>query len=238
MLKMLILAKLMVIRNMKRKLSNAVLAAAAFSLALLMTSCSSTSLVSSWLAPKTQDGFMDKVLVFSLMGNQDHAVQDEFEDAVVTELSRHDVDAVSAYDLFGPYGLKNKDAAYISEKVKEAGFTDIMLITLLDKTKYKTYTPGTAVPVSGWRGPWFNPFYGRYEFYYGVVTTPGYYTINTEYLIETTIYGVNAGDDVLYVAQTSTSDPVDSPTMADEVAKTVVHDLVKRGVVAKAEGKQ
>lgn len=215
---------------MKNKLFTALLTVATI---LVMSSCGSTNLLSSWSDSGMDERTTDKILVFSLLGKQDNKTQKDFEEAMVAQLSKNGINATSAYDLFGPYSLKDKDASYISQKITEAGYTGIMLVTLLDKNNTVSYVPGStvAVPVPG-PCPWWRPFYSCYNYYYGVVTTPGYFTTDTEYLVETRLYNTSDEKDAVYVAQTSTVDPANSQTMASELAATVVKDMKQKGIIA------
>ena len=208
------------------------------STAFLLASCSSTRLLSSW-AGTVPSNTMDKILVFSLLSQKDNSLQDNFEDSIVASLNRNGAKAYSAYDIFGPDALKKKKGEELSKNIRENGFTGILLITLLDKEKNEDYTPPTtttyAVPVGPvFYDPWFHPYFSCYNYYYDQVTTPGYWTETTSYILEARLYNAQDENDAIYIAKTSTTDPSDAHTMASEFAKTVVDDMRDKGLFKKS----
>ena len=111
--------------------------------AMLLASCSSTRLISSW-AGTVPSNTMDKVLVFSLLSKSDNKLQDNFEDAIVANLNAHGAKSFSAFDIFGPDALKKQQKEDIAKAIRDGGYTGVLLITLLDKEQNEEYTPPTT----------------------------------------------------------------------------------------------
>lgn len=204
---------------------------------LLLVSCSSTRLLSSW-AGDIPSNTMNKVLVFSLLQKKDNTYQDNFEDAIVKDLNYHGAQAYSAFDIFGPDALKKKNKEDIAKTIRDAGFTGVMLITLLDKEQSEEYVPPTtttyAVPVGPvFHDPWFNPYFNCYSYYYDQVSTPGYWTTTTNYILEVRLYNAQDENDAIYIAKTSTRDPSDAQTMALEFGKIIADDMKAKGLLQK-----
>lgn len=203
----------------------------------VLVSCSSTRLLSSWAGQVPSDT-MDKVLVISLLSKSDKTIQDNFEDAVVASLNAHGAKAFSAFDIYGPDALKNKDKEEIAKSIREGGYKGVLLITLLDKEQNEEYTPPTtttyAVPAGPvFYDPWFNPYFSCYNYYFDQVTTPGYWTTTTNYVLEARLYYAQDEKDAIYIAKTVTSDPSDAQTMSSEFAKTIVSDMLDKGLLKK-----
>lgn len=205
--------------------------------AVLLASCSSTRLISSWsgtIAPNV----MDKVIVFSLLSKSDNTIQDNFEDAIVANLRSHGANAVSAFDTFGPDALKKADKDKVAKFVRDGRYTGVLVITLLDKQKNEDYVPPTTTTVAVPAGPafidpWFHPYYACYNYYYDQVTTPGYWTETTSYVLEARLFNAQDENDAIYIAKTVTTDPSDPQTMSAEFAKTVVSDMKSKGILKK-----
>lgn len=201
--------------------------------ALVLVACSSTRIISSWVGT-VPSNTMNKVLVFSLVNKSE--IQDSFEDAIVADLKRHHVNAESAFDVFGPDALKKKDKEQLAASIRKGGYTGIMLISLLDKEQSEDYTPPTtttyAVPVGPvYYDPWFYPYYRCYNYYYDQVTTPGYWTTTTTYIIEARLYNATDENDAVYVGKTATQDPSDAYQMSVDFANSITNDMVSKKLI-------
>jgi len=204
---------------------------------ILLISCSSTKLLSSWKTD-VPEGTTNKVLVFSLIGKKaaNLEFQDSFEDAVVKHLKSVGVDAYSAYDVFGPNALKQGDKEYLAKKIREDKYTGILLLTYLDKDQQDEYVPPTtttyAVPTGPvYYDPWFHPYFNCYNYYYDQVTTPGYWTTTTTYILEARLFNAMDEKDAVYVGTTSTKDPSDAQTAAKEFANTIISDMKTKAII-------
>lgn len=211
-------------------------AVVAVSMLINLSACGSTQMISSWVSPDLKDStVVNKILVFSLLGGQKVEIQKQFEDAVVAQLSKSGANAVSAFDLFGPEMLKNKQADEIAKKIQESGCSGILLMTLLDKSRQTTYVPGSVYPVAvPAYYPWFPRFYGCYSYYYGVVSTPGYFTTDTNYIVVSRLYYIYNEKDAVYIVETETTNPGSLSDMATGVAKIITGDMNAKGLIPSA----
>ena len=124
--------------------------------------------------------------------------------------------AVSSYTIM-PSG--NEDA--LKQKVTEGNFTHVLLMRLADIEKETSYVPGTT---TGYYGG-----YGRYYGYgYGMYSTPGYYTTDKNYFVETTVYSVSP-DKLLWTATTKTVNPGKIEKTVNEIADIVSEKMKKDG---------
>ncbi len=173
--------------------------------------------------------------MFSLLGNKENNFQDVFEDAVVARLKAKKVDVYSAYDVYGPDALKKMDKEKLANDIRAKGFDGVMIITLLDREQDEEYVPPTtttyAVPTGpAFYDPWFGPYYHYYNYYYDQVTTPGYWTETTHYILEARVFNAKDENDAVYIAKTDTKDPSDAVSMAGEFASTIVKDMASKGL--------
>lgn len=219
---------------MKSKLS--LITGALFAVTML-TCCSSTQLLSSWKSD-VPENTTEKVLVFSLIGKETAGLdyQDSFEDAVVNHLKSAKVNAYSAYDIFGPSALKKSNQEQLAKQIREGNYTGVMLLVFKDKDQSDEYVPPTtttyAVPTGPvFYDPWFHPYYNCYNYYYDQVTTPGYWTTTTTYVLEARLFNCQDEKDAVYVATTATKDPSDPKSAAKEFAQTIIKDMKVKKII-------
>ena len=201
---------------------------AALMVMLTLASCSSTELLSSWKAENANLKQYNKVLVVGLTGNKDRSIRDNVESAMVNSLKANNVNAIAASESYGPKAFEKMTDADVVSKVKSDGYDGIVILTLLDKEKEKYYTPGRVSYT-----PYFT-YYSRYwrswRTMYDRVYEPGYYTNTTNYVLEANLYNITE-DRLEYSAQTRSFDPGNASTLASGFTKTVVSDMVKKGVI-------
>ncbi len=204
-------------------------------LLVALTSCSETQVISSWVQPDMSGYVMPKkVLVFALLGKQDNVTQEQFESAMVAELYSRGIPAVSAFAMFGPDKLKDKDSNEIGDIISQTNCSDVITMTLYRKDKDVTYVPGGVFGVGAPWGPWHGPWHHHGPGFYGLVAYPGYFTTDTNYIVETRLYSVNNETDAVYVVQTESPNPDGISEMAYEVASEVVSDMADKGLMPKA----
>src|SRR5262245_13737989 len=143
----------------------------------ILVSCGpSTKIEKSWMEPgaSVTPGANNKTLVVAMV--KDETSRRVIEDQIAKRIGGG---AVSSYTIIPSGG---EDA--LKQKVTEGNFTHVLLMRLADIEKETSYVPGTT---TGYYGG-----YGRYYGYgYGMYSTPGYYTTDKNYFVETTVYSVN-----------------------------------------------
>ena len=76
----------------------------------------------------------------------------------------------------------------LTEVIKKTGCDAVFVIALLDVKTVETYQPGTAYyPMTYGM---YGSYYGYYNYYYPQVYSPGYYTTDKTYYIESSFYDV------------------------------------------------
>jgi hypothetical protein len=193
-------------------------------LILLMSSCSSTRIISSWRDPNQQIHPSDwnKVLVVALL--QSETNRRRAEDEMVTYL--HGKGITSYSYLNKEIDPKNDEA--IRSKIKNDGFDAAITMRLIDVDKEKIYTPRQhyMYPV------YYNSF-SRY-YYRGWVhySTPGYYTVTKKFIIETIIYSIPE-DKIIWSGITETYDPEGVEKLTDEIAFVIRKKMMTEGFIEK-----
>jgi hypothetical protein len=177
----------------------------------LLMACASTKLEKSWADPSfsLNPNPYKKVLVVAPL--KDEASQRIAEDKIVKQLKKSV--GVQSYTY-----LKSTDTdpKILNEKLLKDGFDGIIVMHLTDVEKSVSYNQGSSY--GGWYG---------YRSY-----TPGYYTENKTFLVETNMYSVK-DDKLMWSGTTSSLNPTSFDKSMDEIITAIKTELQKKGILEK-----
>jgi hypothetical protein len=199
-------------------------------LAFIFGSCGNTQVVSSWKSDNISTASFHKIMVLGIINEKDRSTRTEIENALVAQLNNLGYNAVSAMQQYGPKAFDKIEEDAIVEQLKSSGFDAVITTSMLDKSKEEHYTPGRVSyqPV----GIYYNRFRRYYTTIYDRVYTPGYYTTETNFFLESNMYDLNSGE-LVYSVQGKSFDPASAGALSYDYAKTIVGDMKKKGVLAK-----
>ena len=185
----------------------------------ILVSCGpSTKIEKSWMEPgaSVSPAASNKTLVVAMV--KDETSRRVIEDQLSKRLGNG---AVSSYTIVSTEMLKGASEDALKQKVTEGNFTHILLMRLADVEKETSYVPGTTTS-----------FYGGYGRYYGygagMYSTPGYYTTDKNYFVETTVYTVNP-DKLVWTGTTKTVNPSKLEKTVNEIADVISEKMKKDG---------
>jgi uncharacterized protein YqkB len=189
---------------------------------LLLISCSSTKIVSSWCEPNKEIKIsnLNKVLVVALFKNE--TSRHKAEDQMVSYLNGK---AIQSYNYFKSNFNRNNEEA-IRAKIKNDGFDGAVTMRLIDVDKEKVYTPGET----NFYPMYYRSFSGYYFNRWNYNTTPGYYETTKTFVVETNVYSINM-EKIIWTALTETTNPDGLEKLTNEVAKVVYKQMLKEGFV-------
>ena len=180
-----------------------------------LVSCGpSTKIEKTWMEPgaSVTPGANNKTMVIALV--KDETSRRVIEDQLAKRIGAN---ATSSYTML-PNGSTEDQ---LKQKLTEGNYTHVLLMRLADVEKETSYVPGTTTA-----------FYGGYGRYYGygagMYGTPGYYTTDKNYFVETTVYGINP-DKLLWTATTKTVNPCKMEKTVNEIADVVSEKMKKDG---------
>lgn len=186
-------------------------------------SCSpSTKIEKSWVEPGATiaPDPKNKVMVIALV--KDETSRRVIEDELV---KRFKVPAVASYRFLTTEMIKAASDEALNNMITKENFTHILLMRLADIEKETNYVPGTTTG-----------FYGGYGMYYGygaaMYSTPGYYTTDKNYMIETTLYSVTPNK-LLWTGTTKTVNPSKVNKAVNEIADVIVAKMKEDGFIKK-----
>ena len=177
----------------------------------LMIACTpATKLENSWMDPSLTSGTVKsftKVLVVAAL--KDESAKRIAEDKIAAQFKPGI--AIQSYTYLD---ATDTDQKQVEAKLKKDGFDGVVLMRLKDVEKSATYTPGTAY--GGWYG------------YRNI--TPGYYTENKTFIVETNFYSL-AKSKLLWTGTTSTLNPTKLENTIDQIIATIKFELQKKGLL-------
>lgn len=202
-------------------------------LLLLSVACSpNTYITHDW---KNPDQGNQKNHVFVAAISEDRAAKATLENQLVYELKDLGVDATSSLSIFRPDLIKrdldDDRRELMLEQIREEGCDAIMTIALIEETSETRYVPGNTDYVPAIRYNFYNGFYSYYNHYYPVITSPGYYTQDKTYFLETNFYDASTKD-LLWSAQTKTYNPNNLDTFAEELSNVLIARLKREGLIS------
>jgi len=206
-----------------------------FLLTLLVISCGpSHKVTSSWVSPEAKAEKKKYSKVFIAVLSQNQAAKNIVEADLEKAISAKGFQTVKSSDVFAPNFTKGNgdDKAAILAKVRELGCDAIVTSALIDKQSEQRYVPGTTTmysPYGGYGGYGFGGYYGY--MYPTMYSTPGYYTTEKTYFIETNVFDV-ASEKMIYSIQSQAYDP-NSITSASRDYTAVIVDQWLRDTKAR-----
>ena len=188
-----------------------------------LVSCGpSTKLEKSWVEPGAtfSASAPNKTLVIAMV--KDETSRRVIEDHLVKRIGST---AVSSYTLISTDMLKEGSEQALTKVISDGKFTHVVLMRLADIEKETSYVPGTTTS-----------FYGGYGRYYGygagMYSTPGYYTTDKNYFVETTVYSTNP-DKLVWTGTTKTVNPSKVEKTVNDIADAVAEKMKSDGFLKK-----
>jgi hypothetical protein len=204
-------------------------AAAAFGALVLLASCASTTLQSTWVDPTFTGGPFKKVFVMGLAA-RDVAARRGFEDIMVGRLQAAGVQAVPAWQFLPQDGGVPEPA--LEAALAQAG-ADAMLMTRLLGVDTRTSVSTMMVP-GPVMGPGFGPGWGPGPGWWGpysswmAVPQVSQYQIATA---ETTLFDAKTKQ-IVWTTTSETFNPQSVQREAPGLADQVIRALQARGLIA------
>jgi hypothetical protein len=191
---------------------------------MIMVSCNSTKIASSWKEPNKTVSIakLNKVLVVALF--KDETSNRKAEDQMVGYLK--DV-GLASYKYFKPnFDRKNEDV--IREMIKMDEFDGAITMRLIDIDKDQIYTQSRSSPYP----MYYRNFSGYYYRNWAYSSAPGYYSSTKTYTVETVVFSIKE-DKIIWSSLTKTTDPDGVQKMTEEIAEVVHKRMVKEGFIDK-----
>jgi len=203
-------------------------------LIILISSCSNSSMriMATWVnekdMPPPQPG---KHKIFLFVMTQNYDAQYNLEVDLADAAAKRGILTVKSVDAFGPIltldKLPKKDV--LMQAIKDVGCDAIFSIAVVDQQSETHYTPATSsgmyMPYGGY-GYYYTGFYSYSPAFY----TPGYYTTDKTYFIESNLYDVKT-EKLLMSMQSKVVNPGEITKSSKQYTQMLVTELQARGLM-------
>lgn len=190
-------------------------------LAAILFGCGpSQKIVTSWINPEAHTKGPYKSIFVIVMAQQQGSNFD-IEDRMANLLASRGTKSVRSTDVFPPKLSisENFTREQLAEAIKRTGCDAVFIVSAIDVLSVETYHPGTSYYPMNYG--YYGSYYGYYNHYYPQIYSPGYYSTDKTYYIESNFYDVNS-DELLWSIQSEAY----NPTSIDSWFKKYSYDLL------------
>lgn len=193
---------------------------------LALLANASPKLELSWKNPNYSGGTFKNILVLALNGKA--ANRAEFEDQLVTAISRSGQEVYPSYEFLARPDATPIDMKDLRELVREQKFDGIVVARLTKREAKTTYVPGdTFTPM-----PYYTTFYGYYAAVYPVIYTPGYMQTEKIAQVEVNFYATVPPDgQLVWTGTTNTFEASSAMKRIKELVKVVSEEMEKQKLI-------
>jgi hypothetical protein len=200
--------------------------------AMIMSNCGPTQKVTGfWADPEAASkGPYKKAFVIVLTPNKD--VNYYIESEIRKTLISRGYKVVMFNDIFPPNLTLSRDFTreQLAESIKKTGCDAVFTLALLDAKSVESYHPGTVyAPVNY---GYYGSYYGYYNYYYPQVYSPGYYSVDKTFYLETNLYDL-ASDKLLWSVQSEASNPSNLDDWFKKYSYMLINHLKGKGLAKK-----
>jgi hypothetical protein len=200
--------------------------------ALLLYGCSPTQKITgSWVNREALPKGPYKS-IYIVVISQDNEANKIVEDLMAKRIKSRGPIAVKSSDFFPLNISSNKRVSkdQMDDAIKKSGCDAVFTIALLDVRTEHHYTPGTVYAPAGYG--FYGSYYGYYNYYYPQVYSPGYYTSEKVYYLESNFYDL-ASDKLIWSVQSETYEPSGLKSWFQGYSYMLINHLKKEGLIKK-----
>jgi hypothetical protein len=200
--------------------------------ALTLSACGPTQkITNSWIAPEAGDNAPYKsifVMALTQVQGNSFSVEDRMAGVIASRGQKSVVSSVVFPPSFS--NSENFTQEEMAEAIKRTGCDAVFVIAVLDVQTVESYQPGMAYyPMSYGM---YGSYYGYYNYYSPMVYSPGYYTTDKTYYIETNFYDLEH-DRLLWSIQSEAYNPTSIDSWFDKYSYDLLNELKVEGLIEK-----
>ena len=204
-----------------------------FFLASLIASCSNgIRVTNSWKNPKPDTAGKKYHTIFIAALTDNQYARNTIEEHLAEAAKEHGYATVTSGMVLTPTFSQNKipDKTQIMDKVKESNSDAIFTIALVSKEDMSRYVPGEVSNSPSYS--WYTTFGGYYGTIAGPIYTPGYYTTDRVYYLQSNLFDAR-NEQLLWSARTETYNPSNIEKFSKQFTETMIKQLERDGILKK-----
>lgn len=193
---------------------------------LLLAGCTTSKVTTSWVSrdANLSKTHLSRILVMGLLSNKNRSSNVSMENHLVQELKNRGFNAVASTDTYGPRAFDKMSEEEALGQMAQKGIDGVITITMIDKAKKEQYVNNY------WGGPY--SWWGYYSYWHPFMWgSMGYVRKYSSYTFETNLYDLKSAKQMIYSAHSETNDPSSAQSLGKDYAKSIVDDLMKKGLV-------
>jgi len=202
-------------------------------LVLVLNACGpSQRITNSWINPEARSKTpYTSIFVIVLSENTGHSFS--VEDRMAGIIASRGQKAVLSSSVFPPKFSISEDFTRedMAAAIKRTGCDAVFMISVLDVKSVESYQPGTAYYPMNYG--MYGSYYGYYSYYSPMVYSPGYYTTDKTYYIETNFYDLEE-DLLLWSIQSEAYNPSSLDSWFDQYSFNLLNELAREGLIEDA----
>jgi len=200
-------------------------------LAIVVAGCGpSQRITNSWINPEAgSKGPYQSIFVIVL--SPSNATSFSVEDRMAALIGSRGQKVVVSSGVFPPNLSisENFTREQMREAIQKTGCDAVFVIALLDVKTEEYYQPGSAYYPMNYG--MYGSYYGYYNYYYPRVYSPGYYTSNKTYYIESNFYDLEE-DMLLWSIQSEAYNPSSIDSWFDTYSRDLLKELEDEGLIS------
>ncbi len=200
--------------------------------ALTLSACGPTQkITNSWISPDpVANAPYKSIFVMALTQVQGNSFS--VEDRMAGVIASRGQKSVVSSAVFPPSfsNSENFTQEDMAEAIKRTGCDAVFVIAVLDVQTVESYQPGMAYYPMNYG--MYGSYYGYYNYYSPMVYSPGYYTTDKTYYIETNFYDLE-NDRLLWSIQSEAYNPTSIDSWFDKYSYDLLNELKVEGLIEK-----
>ncbi len=197
--------------------------------ALSVNGCGpSQKITGSWADPEAKS-FGPYTKAFVMVMSQNSEANYYIESQMAKTLISKGFKVVKSNDLFPPKfsPLMDFTKEQLAESIKKTGCDVVLILALLDSKVVESYNPGTSYYPMNYG--YYGNFYGYYNHYYPQVYSPGYYSVDKTFYLETNLFDI-AKDKLVWSIQSEARNPNDLQDWFRNYSVMLMNHLKSKGL--------
>jgi len=195
----------------------------------IMSGCGPTQKITgSWSDPEAKNmKTYTKIFVAVLTQNKDNNYFLETQTAKT--LRSRGFEVVKSNDIYPPSFSPKNDFTkeQLAESITKTGCDGILSIALLDSKIEESYHPGSSYYPMNYG--FYGSYYSYYDYYYPQVYSPGYYSLDKTFYVESNFYDLESGK-LLWSVQSEASNPKDLQDWYTNYSAMLINHLKSKGL--------